>query len=182
MDVDETKSLSHELPSIDEEEDLLIRRLVDRGKSTEQINDFRPVPKVTAREFADYERMGKDLLVVEKDDEAAVGFSKMVDPHGSVDQNHQKGLRRRGAFAEKSDPPSAAKRLALRRATRASSPMRTSAVFSATPVSSAAFLRMVSSMFSVVLMHMMMHKADVFVNPGPTPPLTLREPRPRGTR
>jgi len=62
-------------------------------------------------------------------------------------------------------PPRAAKRLALSLEMRASSPMRTSAVFSDTPVSLPASLSRRGSILSVVLICTMMHVSGILVNP-----------------
>lgn len=64
-------------------------------------------------------------------------------------------------------PPSAVNRAALSRAMSASRPIRTSAVFSCTPVNSEARSRIESSMLRVVLMHISMHKlyAPIKVRP-----------------
>ena len=59
--------------------------------------------------------------------------------------------------------PRAARRAALSRAIKASSPILTNEVFSRTPVSSEARDSAASSMLSVVLIHISMHNGYVFV-------------------
>jgi len=60
-------------------------------------------------------------------------------------------------------PPSFANRLLLSRAIKASSPSRTKDVFSLMPVSRDAFSNTLSSIFSVVLMHINMHQICIYV-------------------
>ncbi len=74
-------------------------------------------------------------------------------------------------------PPSAARRLALSLAIKASRPRRTSDVFSLTPVSLAARCRRESSILRVVLICMSMHDQYILVKPYPeeiTTKLTCR--------
>jgi hypothetical protein len=73
-------------------------------------------------------------------------------------------LRRRIGMSFFSVPPSAASLPALSRAINASRPIRTSAVFSCTPVNSAARDSFSSSMFSVVLTYVSIYEICVFVN------------------
>jgi len=72
-------------------------------------------------------------------------------------------LRRGMGVIRFSVPPSAASRAALSRATSASSPILTKAVFSFTPVSLQAFANKASSILSVVLMHTSMHESGIIV-------------------
>lgn len=77
------------------------------------------------------------------------------------------GRRRRIGRRRFSLPPSSASRLALSRAISASSPNRTSEVFSRTPVRWAARLRSVSSMFNVVRICTKMHVGYIPVKLAP---------------
>lgn len=72
--------------------------------------------------------------------------------------------------------PSAANRAALSRATSASSPILTRAVFSFTPVSLEALSNTASSILSVVLMHISMHDLSIPVN-MPSALTSLGHPR-----
>ena len=82
----------------------------------------------------------------------AVSRPKVIDPDGSIDEDHatRPGRRRRTGFKPRSVPPSFDSRHALSRAINASRPMRTSAVFLETPVNRAARLMRDASMFKVV--------------------------------
>lgn len=64
-------------------------------------------------------------------------------------------------------PPSAANRAALSRAMSASRPIRTSAVFSRTPVNSEARDRIESSMLRVVLIHISVHQLYALIKVRP---------------
>src|SRR5580692_11401525 len=77
---------------------------------------------------------------------------KVVDPDRGVDQDHLAPSRRRGAaVAWLSEPPRAARRLALSTRIRVSSPSRSSADLSVMPVNSLARAKSSSSMVTVVL-------------------------------
>ena len=95
-----------------------------------------------------------------------VTISEMVDPDGSINKNHDYNLvdlrlgMLRNAF---SVPPSLARRLLLSLAIKDSRPSLTREVFSLIPVKRDAFSRILSSMFSVVLMHIMMHHLCILV-------------------
>jgi hypothetical protein len=79
----------------------------------------------------------------------------VVDPDGRVDKDHagfrRARRRRRGTGRTAlSEPPNAARRLALSRATSASRPALTTAVFSRRPLSCVARPSRASSIFRVV--------------------------------
>jgi hypothetical protein len=100
-------------------------------------------------------------------------FPQVHDPYRCINNNHGQdfvGLRLRMERRPFSVPPSLAKRLLLSRAIRASSPRRTSAVFSLTPVKREALCNISSSMFKVVLMHINMHYLCTYVNQTTTLP------------
>ena len=100
-------------------------------------------------------------LCIEKQlTEMAAALTKMRNPYGGIDDDHgydfavlRLGIGRRSF----SVPPSLARRLLLSRAIRDSNPSRTKAVFSLMPVNRDASSKILSSMFSVVLMCMSMH-------------------------
>src|SRR3989337_350220 len=106
--------------------------------------------------------MAKDLLVIEQGFQTRASLAKVFDPHRGVHQCHFElaELPERRLRTERSRfsvPPSSAKRRALSREIKASSPRRTSEVFSLTPVSLAAWRKMESSILSVVLICINMH-------------------------
>jgi hypothetical protein len=77
---------------------------------------------------------------------------EVVDPDRGVDQDHAAPSRRRGAaVAWLSEPPRAARRLALSTRIKVSSPSRKSADLSVMPVNSDARVKSSSSMVTVVL-------------------------------
>ena len=96
-----------------------------------------------------------------------VALAKMIDPNGRINNNHNyflADLRLGAAFNPFSDPPSLESRLLLSRAIKASRPSLTRAVFSEIPVRLEAFSIILSSIFSVVLMCIMMHHLCIYVN------------------
>src|SRR5438093_13764049 len=90
------------------------------------------------------------------------GVHHCHDEDGPPKQKYQRGSRiperlRRTAFSFFSVPPKLASRRALSRAMSASRPSFTSAVFSSTPASLAAFLKSSSSILRVVRICINMH-------------------------
>jgi len=79
--------------------------------------------------------MEKHVFLIKQLRKTAASLSEVVNPDRRVDQYHYAPPRRGTRFASGSLPPSEGRRCALRRATSASSPMRTNVVFSRTPVS-----------------------------------------------
>jgi hypothetical protein len=91
------------------------------------------------RQFLDHSTMASDLVVIEERSERRLGGMEVVDPDRGVDQDHVAPSRRRGAaVAWLSEPPRAARRLALSTRIKVSSPSRKSADFSVIPVNSVA--------------------------------------------
>jgi hypothetical protein len=96
--------------------------------------------------------MTSDLVVTEERNECRLRGMEVVDPDRSVDQDHLAPSRRRGAaVAPLSEPPRAARRLALSTRIKVSSPSRKSADLSVIPVNSVARAKSSSSMVTVVL-------------------------------
>jgi len=92
---------------------------------------------------------------------------KVGNPNRGINDDHGydfADLRLRMARRSFSVPPSLARRLLLSRAIRASSPRRTNAVFSLSPVKRDAFSKILSSIFRVVLMCTNMHHSYIYVN------------------
>jgi hypothetical protein len=129
----------------------------DRGSGEvfEEVEYFMASLHRAAGEFTDDEWVAEHLGVKEKAGEPKIGHAQMVDPDRCIGQNHADFLatldRRRGTErAVLSEPPNVAKRLALSRATSASKPALTTAVFSVRPLNCVARPSNASSMFSVV--------------------------------
>ena len=161
MHVDPPEPAPHQGVSVNEGQHFLLvhdRRL---GEIVKEPQDFAPASERAAGEFTHYEGVAEHSFLEQQPGELPIGDAEMVDPDGGIDQNHWEvrpaRVRRRGtgrtAFSE---PPSAASRRALSRATRASSPALTTAVFSRRPLSCVALPSSASSMFSVVRMCIMM--------------------------
>jgi hypothetical protein len=124
-------------------------------ESSQELEDLSSILQQATGELSHDEGMTEHLLIKKQVAEMLVGSSKVVDPYRRVDEDHtgfeRARVRRRGMRrALLSDPPNAASRLALSRATSASRPALTTAVFSRSPLSWAARSSNASSMFSVV--------------------------------
>src|SRR2546430_4016889 len=162
MDVHPPNSVSVEPLVLYEFQDFAMLCHLCFRQSLQQSEHLSTIPQGTTRQFPDDERVRQHLLFVEKTRQLSVAGAEMIDPDGSIDQDHatEPGRRRRTGFSLGSVAPSLARRRALARAISASRPRRTSAVFFATPVSLAAFCSSSRSMFSVVLISIciMMHE------------------------
>jgi hypothetical protein len=55
-----------------------------------QAEDLLPVLQSSTRQFTDHKWMAKDLFVVEQGPQTLVLLSEVLDPHGSVHENHRK--------------------------------------------------------------------------------------------
>jgi hypothetical protein len=164
LDINQTDAASHQPVALYEQECFIIVRFGCFRQRVQQSDDFLPVLQIAARQFPKDERMHGDPFRLEKRRESAACFPEVINPNGCVHEDHYAVLRRGTPLAAGSDPPKAANRRALQRATKASSPMWTKEVFSFTPVRWEAFLRIASSMLSVVFMHTNMADMDVSIN------------------
>src|SRR5574337_16606 len=153
MGVHPPNSASVEPLALNEFQDFAMLCQPGSRQGLQQNQHLSTIPQGTARQFPDDERVCQHLLFVEKTYQFSVAGAEVIDPDGSVDQDHatEPGRRRRTGFSPGSVAPSRARRRALARAISASRPKRTSAVFFATPVSLAALCSSSRSMFSVVL-------------------------------
>jgi hypothetical protein len=175
VDINQANAASHESMSLEEQENLVILDLVHRRKGVQQGHDFPPVRQIPAGQFPKDKRMHGNLVHFQERGEGAARHTEVVNPNGCVHEHHYAALRRGMRLAPGSEPPSAAKRRALWRATRASRPIRTNAVFSFTPVSRDARAKIPSSMLSVVFIHLNMDNSDVFVKVKPDEAVTGKE-------
>src|SRR3990172_3013979 len=118
-------------------EDLIVFRDSGLWEVRQETEDLPPVPEVATRQLSDYKRMAERCLVMEKRLQTGIARAEGLDPNGGVNENHAAltGRRRRTGRRPFSVPPRPARRRALSRAMRASSPRRTREVFSLTPVS-----------------------------------------------
>ena len=145
---------------LDKPKNLIVVRhhhLRQRGK---QSQDLCSSTQPSASKLSHHKRMRDDMAVNKHLTQPRIPAPEMVDPDRRVHQNHAAlPDRRRGIdLSLFSVPPSSARRRALSRAIKASSPRCMSAVFPLTPVSFAARSKSAASMFSVVLICMNMHR------------------------
>lgn len=156
MHVDPPETAPHETVRLDERQDLPVVGERPARQGRQQLEDLAPAPQGPARELADHEGMTRDFFGLEAGGERSVAAAQVVDPDGGIgeDQGRGLGLRRRIGASLRSVPPSAARRRALSRAIRASSPAWTSAVLPLRPVLRSASRSNASSMSSVVLICM----------------------------
>jgi len=165
MDIDPSESLTEEPFGSNPAQHLFVPRDQCMRKRQQVAKNLFAVPDGTAGKLADNERMGQDGAVLEKVPKPAVVPAKVINPYGRIHKDHaaRRPLRRGTALRLFSVPPRAARRLALSRAIKASSPIRTSDVFSATPVNLAALRSRESSMFSVVFIWVSMDIPSILV-------------------
>ncbi len=135
------------------------------GHCCQKTQELPTLPEVPTSQLTNYKLVTEHQVIVEKRLEACTSGPQMFDPDRGVYQDHAAFLERRRRIGSRlfSVPPSSARRRALSRAIRASSPSRTRAVFSSTPASLAALRSSVSSIFSVVLICMNMHQVSIHV-------------------
>jgi len=167
--VDESEPAPREPSRFDEPKHLVVFDDTRLRQLLKQRNDLGPIREVPADELADHEGMTEDFGSLKKGSQLGASLRQMRNPDRRVDQDqHQLLDARRLGIARRffSVAPSSANRLLDSRAMRASRPSRTRAVFSFTPVSSAARFSVSSWMFSVVLMQMSMHIGGILGKRG----------------
>ena len=138
-------------------------------KCAQIVHDHLPVFQPSAGQFAENKGVGQNTVFQQQAFQPQVSAAQMIDPNRSINKDHRLGdrlLRMRVSFG--SVPPNSARRRALSLAIRAFRPMRTSAVFSETPVSFAAFLRSWSSIISVERICINMHDQCIPVKCTPS--------------
>ena len=127
-------------------------------QSVQEFENLCAVVKIAAGKLADHMRVAEDSSALEEIGELLVASSEVIDPYRCVDEHSHAVARLLGVLARfGSVPARRASRRALSIAINASSPWRTSAVFSVIPLRARAFLTRSSSRLMVVLMHIMMH-------------------------
>lgn len=88
MDIDESQPLAHEPVPLDEPQQFLVRNFVGGGQGLEESQDFRAVPQVPARQFADDEGMADGHCFGEQPGQGRVAQPQMVNPDRGVDEDH----------------------------------------------------------------------------------------------
>jgi len=124
MDIDPAQTAPHQLVGLDERKNFFVLHRRRLREVQQEPQDLAPAIQPAAGKFADNERMAEHGLFQEQPGELSIGDPQVVDPDGGVDQDHAvfrlTCARRLGmgrtAFSE---PPNAARRLALSRATSA---------------------------------------------------------------
>jgi hypothetical protein len=173
VNVNPSDAATSQAMSFDKLKDLAVLGGFGPRQLAEEPEDLEPSPHSSERQLAEDERVHQDEPVLEKMLEAGVPASQVVDPDGRVDERQRFALRMRGARRRRagrrpfSEQPSTARRRALSRATRASRPAWTIAVFSFRPVSLRAFSRSSSFRISVVLICINIAYVYAFVNRFP---------------
>lgn len=123
--------------------------------------------EIAGGQLAEHHGVDGDLSTGQRRGEVGQSAPEVLHPHRGVCEDHLRRFaseRRRGGTASAGMvPPRAARRRAASRSINASSPIRTSAVFSDSPVYSPACASRESSMFNVVLMHPLMPASDAWV-------------------
>lgn len=165
MQVNPTQSAAIEMGGVQEVQDFMMLGHPGCGQRCQKGQDLLAPPEIAARQLTQHERMAENLVIGKKRLKAGTPRSQVLDPDRGVNQDHAAFLARRRRTSDRlfSVPPSSARRRALSRAIRDSSPRRTRAVFSSTPASLAALCSRASSMFNVVLICMNMHQTGISV-------------------
>lgn len=88
MDIDKTDTQTHEPMLIDEEEKLIRSDGESDGESLQQIQDSISVFEIAAGQFPDDIRMASHLTIEQQCFEPAVARAQMIDPDGSIDEDH----------------------------------------------------------------------------------------------
>jgi len=137
--------------TVNEGMNLVIVRDESWWQSAKRFKDEISLPKAAQRQLPNNERMGKNLPLAEWSAKGGIIVTKIIDPDGSIDQDHAGSGRRRGAASLwGSVPPRRARRTALSRSIRALRASRTSDDFSVKPVKDWAFAISSSSNARVV--------------------------------
>ena len=72
----------------DEKEKLVLGNGGSDGQSLQQIQDFIPVPDITAGQFPDDLRVASYLGIEKQCLEPVVARAQMIDPDGSINEDH----------------------------------------------------------------------------------------------
>jgi len=167
MCIDKTDPHAHELVPLDKEKKFIQSHRWSHREGLKKGKEFLSVFDVATGQLTDHERMTGHLGIQEQFFKMTAAPPKVGNPNRGINDDHGydlADLRLRIGRRSFSVPPSLARRLLLSRAIRASSPRRTSAVFSLRPVKRDAFSKISSSMFSVVLICINMHYLCIYVN------------------
>jgi len=167
MYIDKTDPHARQLVPLDKEKEFIQSCNWSHREGMKKGKEFVSVFDVTTGQLTDYKKMADHLCVEEQFFKMTAAPPKVGNPNGGINDDHGydlADLRLRIGRRSFSVPPSLARRLLLSRAIRASSPRRTSAVFSLRPVKRDAFSKISSSMFSVVLICINMHYLCIYVN------------------
>ena len=165
MNVDPSEPEAVQTGGFNQVDSFAVLREPRSGQCSKQAEDFDTLLQILAGELSKDERVTEDLIGVQEGGQPGASMTKVLHPNGRIDQDHAAGLGRRREMgrSRRSAPARDARRRALSRAIRASSPRRTSAVFSSTPVSLAAWRSNSSSILSVVLICISMHDLGIRV-------------------
>ncbi len=159
MNVDPSDSGTRKVVPFHEGEHFVVPDDGRSGQVRESPKDLTPTGETSQSELALHERMDEDVELFQMRGQTRAAGAEVLYPDGGVDEDAQgrvrrevpgRGRRRRGARARGSVPPSAASRRALSRTISDSSPARTTAAFSVSPVARLARSIKASSRISVV--------------------------------
>src|SRR3989338_2009936 len=88
MRVNVSQALSHQAPVFDKFHHLFMLYLGGHGEGFKEKENFNPVLKGSASEFADDEWMTDDVAVIQQRFKSGLSFPQMGHPHRCVDKNH----------------------------------------------------------------------------------------------
>lgn len=165
MSINPSYSRPKEMLLVDKLQDLLMAGHDRMRQLAQEAQYLRPVFEGPTGKLSNDEGVNEYFIVIEESPEQGVAPGKVLNPYGGIDESHATLVERLLGIGESffSVPPSSANRRALSFAMRASSPIRTRAVFWDTPVSFAASRTRASSMLSVVRICIMMSNIYISV-------------------
>lgn len=91
MRVNEAEPLPMEPLSVDEVQDILVRRDRRRGKILQQLENDLATAECTESEFADNDGVLRDRGAIQEPHNLRIGTVQMIDPHRGVDEDQGSG-------------------------------------------------------------------------------------------
>lgn len=142
----------------------------DSRQTPQIVQGLETLDEISGGQLPEDHRVNGYLVPTQNGGKLRHPATKVLNPNRGVRQNHFRAAlldRVRGGTASADIlPPSAARRRPASRSMRATKPIRTSAVFSVSPVYSPAWPNKSSSIFSVVRIHTLMPFEDAWSRPS----------------
>lgn len=88
MDIHEAKPASGQAVLLDEKEDFIVRYALNRGERVQQRQQVFSALEIPTGQFANDHRMAGNLVLQQQFAEGVIAIAQVVDPYGSVDEDH----------------------------------------------------------------------------------------------